>query len=331
MTDRTLQAVTAQLDAMRCPTFEIGVRDGSSGKMMNRSWSAEDVIANLPWLRHMNVKGNDIYVRPAGTWHHLVLVDDVDLETIARMRLDGVEPALAVETSPANFQVWISVVQPNRKIVPPEIRSAIARRLAREYGGDPASADARHYGRLSGFTNRKPRYRSADGRQPWVLLREHIGKASAAAADLVATAEAEIVEQEKQQEQQVQVREVATKVRVGTLRDPVNEYRGEMTGLTNRFASELAAGDPKWTMSKCDFVVAAKMIRRGHDPDVIALAMREASPDIDQRKAGHVEDYVQRTVSAAAAKVARENPELGLDLDFSLRGPTGGDKGPRPG
>ena len=53
--------------------------------MMNREWSRDEVITNLGWLKHMNVKGNDVYVRPKAQWHHLVLVDDVDLETIARM------------------------------------------------------------------------------------------------------------------------------------------------------------------------------------------------------------------------------------------------------
>ena len=337
MNDRTLQAVTAQLAAMGCPSFVVGVKDAAtaSGKMMNREWSRDEVLQHLGWLKHMNVKGNHIYVRPKADWHHLVLVDDLKSNTLERMRLDGVEPALLVETSPQNYQVWISVAQPSRKIVPPEIRAAIARRLAEDYGGDRGSMDATHYGRLAGFTNRKPERRQKDGRYPWVLLREHGGQPASAAADLVAAAEAKIAEQEQQKEQQDQVRQaqvreaVVQAPRVGALRNPVDEYRSEMKGLTNRFRSEIEdPGNSRWTMSKCDFVVAAKMLGRGHDPDAVMLAMREASPDLDRRKAGHVEDYVQRTVRAAAAAVNRENPDL--DLDFSLRGPAGGDKGPGP-
>ena len=45
-------------------------------------------------------------------------------------------------------------------------------------------------------------------------------------------------------------------------------------------------------MSKRDFVVAEQIIRRAHDADVMALAMSEASPDIDDSKAGYVEDCV---------------------------------------
>jgi len=334
MTDRTLQAVTAQLAAMGCASFVVGIQDAATKKIMHREWSRDEVLQRLGRLKHMNVKGNHIYVRPKADWHHLVLVDDLKSDTLERMRRDGVEPALLVETSPENYQVWISVAQPSRKIVPPEIRAAIAQRMVEDYCGDPGSADAKHYGRLAGFTNRKPKYRTPEGRYPWVLLREHGGQPASAAADLVAVAEASLQEQEKQQEQQEQVRQaqvqqIAVQTPVGTLRNPVDVYRSEMQGLVNRFGAEIEdPGNSRWTMSKCDFVVAAKMLGRGHDPDAVVLAMREASPDLDRRKAGHVEDYVQRTVRAAAAAVNRENPDL--DLDFSLRGPAGGDKGPGP-
>ena len=344
MTDRTLQAVTAQLAAMGCPSFEIGVRDAGSGKMMNIDWSRDEVIAKIRWLKHMNVKGNDVYVRPKAQWHHLILVDDLTRDALERMRRGGVNPALVVETSPANYQAWISVTQPDRKIVAPEIRGAIARRLAREYDADANSADARHYGRLAGFTNRKEKYRTSEGRQPWVLLREHGGQVAAAAADLVAAAEASLQEQEKQQEQQEQVRQaqvqqIAVRAREGDLKDPVAEFSSEMRGLLNRFGEQIAdPANPKWTMSKCDFVVAAKMFRRGHETDAIELAMREASPDLDRRKAGHVDDYVQRTVRAAAAAVSREGaasvksrevqPELvtHVDLDSFFAATTGGSR-----
>lgn len=42
-------------------------------------------------------------------------------------------------------------------------RGVIARKLAREYDADPASADSRHYGRLAGFTNRKDKHTTRTG------------------------------------------------------------------------------------------------------------------------------------------------------------------------
>ena len=40
--DRTLQAIGRQLKAMGCERFDIGVRDATTGQMMNREWSAAE-------------------------------------------------------------------------------------------------------------------------------------------------------------------------------------------------------------------------------------------------------------------------------------------------
>src|SRR3546814_16915115 len=47
-----------------------------------------------------------------------------------------------------------------------------SRQLARQYGGDPGAADWRHFGRLSGFTNRKPSRVQDSGLPPFCRLRE---------------------------------------------------------------------------------------------------------------------------------------------------------------
>jgi len=53
--------------------------------------------------------------------------------------------------------------------------------LARTYGGDLASTDGCHLGRLAGFTNQKLQRRTARGYAPWVTIVEaHAGIARAA-------------------------------------------------------------------------------------------------------------------------------------------------------
>ena len=91
--DRTTRAVAAQLRAMGCETYEIGVRDAVSGKMMQRTWSAAEVEQGVPWLKHENAQGNDIYIRPAGSVG-LVLLDDLDGPAIALLTGDGLAPAV---------------------------------------------------------------------------------------------------------------------------------------------------------------------------------------------------------------------------------------------
>lgn len=108
--DRTLQAIGRQLKAMGCERFDIGVRDATTGQMMNREWSAAEVLQNTPWLKRMNAQGNDVYIRPAEQERHgLVLVDDLSEFDLDDMKAEGREPALVVETSPKNYQAWVKV------------------------------------------------------------------------------------------------------------------------------------------------------------------------------------------------------------------------------
>ncbi len=98
--DRTAQAIARQLKAMGCDRYDIGIRDAASGKMMNREWSAAEVLQNTPWLKRMNAQGNDVYIRPAEQERHgLVLVDDLSEFDLDDMKAEGREPAL-ITTGP---------------------------------------------------------------------------------------------------------------------------------------------------------------------------------------------------------------------------------------
>lgn len=286
--DRTLQAIGRQLKAMGCERFDIGVRDATTGQMMNREWSAAEVIQHTPWLKRMNAQGNDVYIRPAAQERHgLVLVDDLSDFDLEDMKTEGREPALVVETSPKNYQAWVKVAD----AAGGELRGQIARMLASEYDADPASADSRHYGRLAGFTNRKDKHTTRAGYQPWVLLRESKGKAATAGPELVQQAGQLIEQAERQQEK---ARRLASldlpEQQPGRRhrRTALEEYRSEMAGLVKRYGDDL---------SKCDFIAAQKLASRGRSAEEIGKAMAEASPALAERKPGHEADYIERTVT----------------------------------
>ena len=66
------------------------------------------------------------------------------------MAKTGFEPAVVVETSPDNFQVWLN----HGHVLSDRVLSTlVARQLASRFGGDRGSCDWRHFGRLAGFTN----------------------------------------------------------------------------------------------------------------------------------------------------------------------------------
>jgi len=100
------------------------------------------------------------------------LLDDAGIQVVERLKSELFAPAVVLETSPGNFQAWLRHPQ----ILPKHLSTLAARLLASLYGGDLASADWRHYGRLAGFTNRKDKYRKTDGTFPSIRLHEATGR-----------------------------------------------------------------------------------------------------------------------------------------------------------
>lgn len=279
--DRTYLAVRRQLDAMGCDTYEIGIRD-KSGRMLNRTWSKADVLKAVPWLKRENAKGSDVYVRPAGEKNQgLVLVDDLTLGQINRMKADGLAPALVVETSPANHQAWVRV---SSSPIEPKTATLIAKTLASQYEADPNSADWRHFGRLAGFTNRKPIHTTENGRNPWVLAHEAPGKVAERGLELVQKA---IVQVDRQS--RVEASKTALECTNGG--DPIQTYRIGLKACYERFGANM-------DVSKADYMVGVDMARKGFKPDQIGQAIEQASPELPIRKTGHEADYVARTVEA---------------------------------
>lgn len=172
--DRTTHAVVNQVRAMGFEVFEVGLfKPTATGKepvMLPRTWDIDTLLRSVPWLRHQNRDGRNIYIRPKGE-HNLSLVDDLSADRVQAMKAAGLAPALVVQTSLGNFQAWVKHPETLSK----EVSTVAARMLAEKFDGDRGAADWRHFGRLAGFTNRKDKYRSESGLYPFVLLTEHNG------------------------------------------------------------------------------------------------------------------------------------------------------------
>ncbi len=177
----TRSIVLKQLCAMDCELFEIGILHQDGRMLLRTGWSVEQIEAALSWLRRENARGAQIFVRPHGA-HALSLVDDLSAETITRMTVAGFQPALVVETSPGNFQAWVNH---GRILSDLTFSTRAAKELARRSGGDPSSADWRHFGRLAGFTNQKPKRRLRNGLQPFVRLHQCEGRSYNAAREFL--------------------------------------------------------------------------------------------------------------------------------------------------
>src|SRR5690242_13465422 len=171
----SLAVLSRQIAAMPCRLYEVRLIHSGSRKPYPgvRQWTGSQFPdpATVGFLRIRNREGYDVYFRPYAGDHNagyiLLDLDDPIPGILARLRAQGHEPCVVVETSPGRWQAWIRV---STEPILPALATLVAKRLAEIYEADRASADWRHLGRLAAFTNRKRERRQADGLAPWVKL-----------------------------------------------------------------------------------------------------------------------------------------------------------------
>lgn len=297
MNKYTINAAKEQLKAMNCIRFKVGIFCRTEKKMINKNDLVPDSIINLlPFLMSKNMNNNDIYITQAsGIDRALILVDDLDRSQIAKIRFSGMAPACVVETSPRNFQAWISL---GPEPMPMAERSLVAKRLAEEFGGDKASADANHYGRLAGFTNRKENRRTSSG-APFVLCWEATGEDAEESGMLRDWA--------KMRRQEIEAAEKKAETPALPIKAKDRKRRFEPGKAFSAYFSQWlksakSTGTPV-DLSRGDFAIACRMLTEGYDDVEIEISMKNFSPDILTRKANHVEDYINRTIKAAYKRI----------------------------
>lgn len=286
MPDHTAISVDRQLKAMGSEVFEVGVYDATArdarGFMQMRDWDTASIGHSLSWLKQQNTSGRHIYVRPRGE-HNLTLLDDLKWDKLNALRKDGFAPALTVETSPGNFQVWLK----HPRVLPKEESTLAARMLAKEYGGDVGSADWRHFGRLAGFTNRKEKYMDVTtGRYPFVTLREWTGKTYPAAGGFLAAVSDEA---RRNKEEDRRRQEQWDKTFIFNVRHikPIDSFRADP-----RYDGDGSRSDMAWAIYAASHGLNAVEIET-------AIRTRDLSHKGNERRQS---DYVDRTVKNAFEK-----------------------------
>ena len=157
----TWQAVRSHLEAMPNELYLVRLIHNLTGRPFpgERLWTAAQLVggATIRFLRARNCEGCDVYIHPyAGNQNAgyiLVDLDRADPTAVDLMRTNGHDPCVVVQTSSGHLQAWIHL---SSAPLEPALATAAGRHLALLYGGDRASTDWRHLGRLAGFTNQKP-------------------------------------------------------------------------------------------------------------------------------------------------------------------------------
>jgi hypothetical protein len=294
--DLTYRAVQKQLSALsEVREFEIGILNQKTGRMMLSKASPGQILDQVARLKRENARGNNIYIRPdRETAHPYVLMDDLSHEQVAQLESAGFAAALTLETSPNNHQVLIKMPQPLKV----ENRKQIERALQKRFCSDPGSADGQHLFRLGGFTNRKPKHERG-GKFPYVLVTRanQSPVMSARAAEWLQIAPKIIDVPNDQPEKVVE--------KVATSRPEWQGKRGELGESVERSHLYLQVKyGPAYDPSIADFQIAKTLLRQGWNSDSVREGLRDGSPDLLTRKVGHVDDYLDRTLSKVTGKVA---------------------------
>lgn len=278
--------VSRQLDAMACECYEFGIRSERTGRMELRTWSKSKAMGAIKWLRYKSQRDHHIYVRPKGSVG-LILIDDVSLGTLPAIESDNLKPACVVETSPLNYQVWVRV---SKSEIPPDLGTCLGEVLQKRYNGDPNSKDWRHFGRLAGFSNVKPEHVQEDGRYPFSKLTSCHGKMSPNADSLLAEANALLIKKQSEEEALRNSFKIIPRAAATTV--PTS------FAYTHTKSSVVASMDGNVDLSRVEFIVVKQLYREGHSPENIVLEMLSDDSIMDRKK-GHVENYVRRTLNKA--------------------------------
>ncbi|MDR0676625.1 MAG: RepB family DNA primase [Elusimicrobiota bacterium] len=288
MIDKTLESVINQINAMGADNYQIGVYNRQIEQMIIfRKKNLDDIIKSTPWLKYKNLLGSDIYIKPDPDEERaLVLIDDINKENLISMNNRGVNPACVVETSPKNYQTWVSLG--NEPLAGNYIK-CIASLLAKEFNGDPACAASSHFGRLAGFTNRKKEHQ-LNNIYPYVICHEYSGNHAIKHVKI-----REWAIKEKEKKPKISLGKIFPKNDNKLKKEPSTAfliYFESWLVNTKRYHNEV-------DLSRGDFAVACRMIKEGYLREDIIISMSNNSPNIKTRKGKHLLDYVTRTVDSA--------------------------------
>jgi DNA primase RepB-like protein len=271
--------VRIQLRAMGCERFDVGIKRGAGEMILREGQGAIEIEKTIAWLRHENAKGAHIYVRPAGA-HRLSLLDDLSSEAIERMKAEGFEPAVVVETSPNNFQAWLN----HGQVLDAAISTRAAKQLAERFGGDRSSADWRHFGRLAGFTNPKPERQLPSGMRPFARLRSAKGHIYSKAAEFVAGIRSSDDRQEGQGGEPPKQRRHAGHSGVVTLEEfhRASAYGGDLHRADMAWAKHAAGRGLTFEQIKDELLNGRDLSKKGNRKRQLEYAERTARKAIEQ-------------------------------------------------
>ena len=299
----TIEAIRRQLAAMPHDLYLIRLIHSCTHRAFpgERLWTATQLLhaPTIGFLRVRNREGWDVYMQPyAGdqnAGYILVDLDHADGQVVERMRGNGHHPCLVLQTSPGHLQAWVHV---SEAALEPCIATVVAMQLARHYGGDPASADWRHVGRLAGFSNQKLSRRSRGGYGPWVqIVHARAGLAPQAGALIHSAMQRWRPLWLAGEDSHTSESGIPSIDPHGAEAITVAEARAIYDDCMQRWRIAQRFSPPDWSI--VDLWVARHLLRQGLVAAAVQAILQRGSPQFP-RGHGNPQDYLRRTVARAA-------------------------------
>ena len=317
----TSQAIRRQLAAMPNELYLIRLIHRPTRRPFpgERLWTATQLLhaTTVRFLRARNREGCDVYIHPFAGRHNagfiLVDLDRSDGTMIESMRSHGHDPCVVLETSPGHLQAWVHM---SNSPLDPKLATAVGKQLARTYGGDLASTDWRHLGRLAGFTNQKPQRLTIGGLAPWVKI---LYAQAALARQAAALLEAVPVLAPSGPPIQTQCSSLPRAVLPHAPSSSITATAAQKVynDLLKRWHIQQRFPQPDWSI--VDLWVARHLLLHGTPSTQVHDILRLASPDFPRRH-GNPEDYLRRTVARAVSP--RPRPPVCADHTRPSIGPS---------
>ena len=257
-------------------------------------------VDQLPMRKLMQIDskpGEHIVFRPVPDEQNRVKA--VFLDDVPEDRFDELpNGTIVVETSPGKYQAHIPLPQP----FDTETADQLQRLLVDYYQADPGAKWLLHPRRMPGLKNKKYLEKP-------VAKVVKVVKSDATVDKLIAEiGENRDINFQLQEKRWVLIEKKSPKV--ARQIEEILEVEGESTW--QRFFEE-SGGD----RSSADMKYVLRLLRKGYDPQAVAYALLEISPDLQIRKPKHVLDYVERTITKALSilqpvsqeKEQNHNPE----------------------
>jgi len=225
----------------------------------------------------VNIKKENLYFKSVSDTQAVLFLDDVPEENLEKLPSN----TIIVQTSPGKYQAHIFL----QKARPLEERTRLQRLMQEYFGSDPASVDGNHARRLPKTLNWK--YES----HPVVRVIKEL-KTGKTPEQFIA----ELEREEKRKEQEKEKQEQERKAKIENSGDKKDWWY---------FYHLKQDENGKADLSRVDFAYTVYLYKKGLSKKEIEERLRAESLNIEERKKGHLEDYLDRTYRKALIFIKR--------------------------